>query len=412
MLGLLARHSLIAICLGVMVEELGIPMPIPTDFLIIYAGVSRANSLPQLALLFVVLALASTIGASGLYAAVRRGGRPLVDRFGRYVHLGPAQLARSEALLKRTGWGGIAIGRAIPGLRYATVIGCGLLNVPYLRFVTAHIAGSSVYIAVFLALGALFGPSIAGYLNLPGLSLHLLWLLALAVGLPLLLVWFCYRGHVLRPAEPSRRRVLGAVLLASFAGTTALAATWATAATVTELLGAPRPLNVTFTLATWLLTRGLRSAGAYMLIYTALLALCVGTGVAYYELILPRLARQGTSLARQALGLAMLGMGLTASFLAPALLVGRAGPLAHWWHAGGPLLLLALALGILSYGLTTACGRALAIALLPSLRRAAGAPAAAIPVPPSPRRAAGTPAVAIHDSDLVEQAVDHVGELT
>src|SRR5262249_39145860 len=129
MLGLLARHSFVAICLAVFLEELGIPMPIPTDILIVFAGVAAGPSLPRLVLWFVLLSIASAVGSSGLYLAVRLGGRPLVERFGRYVHLGPDQLARAEGLLARFGWGGIAAGRAIPGLRYVTVIACGLLRV-------------------------------------------------------------------------------------------------------------------------------------------------------------------------------------------------------------------------------------------------------------------------------------------
>ena len=102
MLGSLAQHSLVAVLLAIIVEELGIPMPIPTDLMIAYVGADRSPS--QLVLLFGLLTLSSAIGASGLYAIVRRGGRPLVDRFGRYVHLGPERLARSEALLARSGW--------------------------------------------------------------------------------------------------------------------------------------------------------------------------------------------------------------------------------------------------------------------------------------------------------------------
>ena len=119
MLGSLARHSLVAVLLAIIVEELRIPMPIPTDLMIANVGADRPPS--QLVLLFGLLTFSSAIGASGLYAIVRRGGRPLVDRFGRYVHLGPERLARSEALLARSGWGGIALGRALPGLRHATV---------------------------------------------------------------------------------------------------------------------------------------------------------------------------------------------------------------------------------------------------------------------------------------------------
>ncbi|MFL5806774.1 MAG: DedA family protein [Roseiflexaceae bacterium] len=371
MLSLVIRHSLVAICLAVFLEELGIPMPIPTDILIIFAGVAGASSLPRLALWFFLLSIASALGSSGLYLVVRRGGRPLVERFGRYVHLGPEQLARAERILERSGWFGIAIGRAIPGLRYVTVIACGLLRVPYRRYLTAHLAGSSVYIIAFLALGSIFGPVIVEQIQAPELALRLLWLLALAVGLPLLLGWLCFRGHARQVEEPSRRRQFGALILASFVGTTAMSATWAGAATLSEVLGAPRSLDMSSMLANWLLDRGLRASGisAYMLVYASLLLVCVGVGVAYYELIQPRLASRGTSLSRQALGLALLGGGVVASFFSVALLLGRIRPLERWWQAGGSLLLLAIALGVLSYTLTAVYGRALAIAILPSLRR-------------------------------------------
>lgn len=367
MAGLLTKNTLIAICLAVLVEELGVPMPIPTDLLIVAAGVAAGRSIPDLALWFVLLSISSVIGASGLYAIVRRGGRPLVDRFGRYVHLGPQQLARSEALLNRFGWFGIAIGRAIPGLRYVTVIACGLLNISYRRFVTAHLVGSSVYIAVFLALGAIFGPTIEEHLHLPSLWVHLLWLLVLALGLPLLLIWFCQRAHVRRPSTPSYRRVLGAVLLASFVGTTVISATWATAATLTELMDTPHPISVTYGLARWLLGHGLRGNSAYILIYATLLLLCIAVGTLYYEVVLPRFAPQGTSLPRQVIGLALLGVGLVGGLIALGMVAELARPIFRWWQTGGPLLGLTITISILNYALTTVYGRTLAIAVLPSL---------------------------------------------
>ncbi len=199
MLTSLAKHSLGAILLVVMIEEVGVPLPIPSDFLVVFAGTMADRSLPRLALFWVVLTMVSGLGASGLYAIVRRGGRPLVERFGRYVHLGPEQLAHAEALLSRSGWGGVAVGRATPGLRYATVIACGLLGVSYPRFLTATFVGSSVYVGAFLALGAIFGPAVLERIHLPALAVRLLWVLPLAVGLPLLMVWGSYRSA--RPAD-------------------------------------------------------------------------------------------------------------------------------------------------------------------------------------------------------------------
>lgn len=366
MLGSLARHSFVAILLAVLVEELGIPMPIPTDVMIVFAGAELGRSAAHLGLFFVLLAVASALGASGLYAIVRRGGRPLVERFGRYVHLGPEQLARSEALLARGGWSAIAIGRAIPGLRYATVVACGLFKIPYPRFLTAHLAGSSAYIALFLALGAVFGPAVVERLHPPALALRLLWLLPLAVGLPLLVVWWGSRAHPRSPPAPSRRRMVGSTLLGGFAGGVALTATWSTTATVAELSGADHPLNVAYALLNWLLGLGLEIDGLSVLLYAALLALFVGLSAAYNGLVLPYLAPRGVSLPRQALGLALLALGLFGVVFAGASLVVRDETFDLWWRSGGPVVLLGVALGVAIYAPTTIYGRALALGSLRS----------------------------------------------
>lgn len=371
MLSTLVKHSFVAILLAVVIEELGLPSPIPTDVMIVFAGTTAGKSVPLLAGFFVALVLASAVGGSGLYIIVRRGGRPLVDRFGRYVHLGTERLARAEALLERGGWWSIALGRAIPGVRYATVIACGLLKVPFPRYVTAHIVGSSVYIAVFLALGAVFGPAILDRIHLPAHGLRLLWLLPLAVGLPFLIVRWSRRVHARQPEDPSRRRLVGAVLLGSFAGTVALTAALSATATVAELFGASHPLNVTYALLGWLLLGLELDVGlALLLLYVVLLTLLTGAAVAYYELVLPYLAPRRATPSRQVLGLALLAFGLLLTIFLFSLLVERDGSFDDaWWQGGGPIMLLGLALGVVVYATTAVYGRVLATTVVPSLRR-------------------------------------------
>ncbi len=371
MLSSLARYSFVAILLAVAIEELGLPSPIPTDVMIVFAGTTTGGSVVRMALFFVVLTLASAIGGSGLYFIVRRGGRPLVDRFGRYVHLGPERLARAEALIARGGWGSIALGRAIPGIRYATVIVCGLLKVPFPRYLAGHIAGSSVYVAAFLALGATFGPRILEHMHLPSQGIRLLWLLPLAVGLPILIVRWGHRVRSQQPAQPSRRRLVGAVLLASFAGTVTLAATLSAAAAIAELFGATHPLNVAYTLLGWLLLGVEFGTGiTLVLLYTILLTLLVGLATAYYELVLPYLRPRGFPPSRQVLGLTLLALGLLGGVFLISLFVERDGSFDDaWWQAGGPIMMLGIALGVTVYATTATYGRLLAIAVAPSLRR-------------------------------------------
>jgi membrane protein DedA with SNARE-associated domain len=367
MLNSLARHSFGAILLVVAIEELGVPLPIPSDFMIIFAGTTADRSLPRLGLYFVALTMVSALGASGLYAMVRRGGRPLVDRFGTYVHLGPEQLARAESLLSRSGWGGIAVGRATPGLRYATVIACGRLEVSYSRFVTATLVGSSVYIAAFLALGAIFGPEVLDRIHLPALAVRLLWVLPLAVGLPLLMIWGSSRLG--QPADPSPGRVVHAALLGSVVGAIALAATLSATATIAELLGASHPLNVAYAFVGWLVGAGPEVHATSLLAYTGLLLVLVGIDAAYYAFVLPYLAPRGVSRLWQVLGLALLTLGVFGLILALPAFVRRDDSFDLWWQTGGPTVLLGVACGVTVYALTAVYGRALSMAVAPALRR-------------------------------------------
>jgi membrane protein DedA with SNARE-associated domain len=370
MLGSLARHSFAAILLAVVIEELGLPSPVPTDLMIVFAGTTAGRSVPELALFLVALTLASAVGGTGLYLIVRRGGRPLVDRFGRYVHLGPERLARAEAMLSRGGWWTIALGRAIPGVRYATVIACGLLKVPFPRYFTAHVVGSSVYIAVFLALGAIFGPAVLHWIHLPASGLRLLLLVPLAVGLPILMVQWGRRVRARQPAEPSRRRLVGSVLLGGFAGTVALTATLSTTSVVAELLGASHPRNVASALLGWtLLGLELNVGVALVVVYAVLLSLLVSVSALYYDLILPYLAPRGVPLLRQVLGLALLVLVFFGIVFLVSLLLDEPGSLALWWETGGPIMLLGAALGVPAYAATAVYGRVLAIAMAPTLRR-------------------------------------------
>jgi len=373
-LSFLLRYGFVAICGAIILEELAIPMPIPTDVLIVTAG-TTGGGVGRFVLWFVLISLASATGATGLYAILRRGGRPLVDRFGRYVHLGPKALARGEALLARGGWWGIALGRATPGLRLPTVVMCALLGVPYRRFITAHITGSAVYILVFLSLGRYFGQGVLEHLHLQGVSVRLFGLLLVALGLPALLVWLARRAHIEREDDfvPGRHLTVGAAILAGLAGTIVFAAAWAAAFAVTDLASLPPPVMIGYRVARRVLGQQGR---AFLLGYTSLILAGIALGTLYLELLLPRLTRWLRALPSQVAGLAVLTLALAASIA---------------WQSGVPdrpsthlAVGITLTLGSIAYANAVVYARALALTLIAPANRAAQrvAPVPASPQPP------------------------------
>src|SRR5262249_30084949 len=131
LLHFLSAHRLAALGVLVFLEEAGIPIPIPGDTLVILAGATHHKSAGYVAAALAISSIAVFAGSSILYGLARRGGRPLLDKYGKFIHLNERRLQRMERWFERRGRGAIVLGRLIPGLRIPTTIMAGLADVPY-----------------------------------------------------------------------------------------------------------------------------------------------------------------------------------------------------------------------------------------------------------------------------------------
>lgn len=156
---LLREHALAVILCVIFFEELGVPSPIPGDLMMVLAGVRVAQGHEPLWLVLLLQETVTVLGATGLFFLSQRCGRPLVLRYGRFIHLGPKNLARAEAKITRHGAWAIVIGRNVPGLRIITPIAAGVLGMPYRVFGPALALGAFIYILCYTLLGVFVGPA-------------------------------------------------------------------------------------------------------------------------------------------------------------------------------------------------------------------------------------------------------------
>ena len=156
---LLAAHTLLVVAALIFVEELGVPSPVPSDLMMLLAGVEVAQHRQHLWAVLLVMTLATLAGATGLFAASRRVGRPFVERYGSFIHLTPERLAAVEARLARHGFASVVAGRLIPGLRVVTPVAAGVLGGPFATFLPALALGGFLYILVFTMVGVFVGPA-------------------------------------------------------------------------------------------------------------------------------------------------------------------------------------------------------------------------------------------------------------
>src|SRR5216683_1663396 len=76
--GFLDQHGVLAGFVLVLIEEAGVPVPVPGDFLMLALGVHARQGNVQLWQALLVLETATLHGASLLYLAAARAGRGLV----------------------------------------------------------------------------------------------------------------------------------------------------------------------------------------------------------------------------------------------------------------------------------------------------------------------------------------------
>lgn len=187
------QHQFLGLFLLILIEEAGIPIPIPGDALVVIAGLEPHRG-PLYALHVIAVSSAAVfLGSSVLYLVSRKGGRPFFRRYGRYILLDEARLAKMERWFARWGRAAIIVGRLIPGLRIPTTIMAGISGIPpAIYFSTAAVAGV-IWSLAFFFLGALaeheiryVAAVIAGLLDLLSDSVVSAWvtiaLLGAAVG--------------------------------------------------------------------------------------------------------------------------------------------------------------------------------------------------------------------------------------
>jgi membrane protein DedA with SNARE-associated domain len=227
-----SQHESLFIFLAILFEESGIPMPLPADLAMALAGFRVAQGQMSLLEAFLIGQAATLIGSSALYWVGRRGGRALLFRYGKYIHVNAHRIGQAERLITRLGPLAVIIGRQVPGLRLAAPLACGVFRVPFRQFLPAMFVGSSLYIGVFIGIGMWGGPAAVELLRSHGLPLRFL-----ASTLLLLLTVFLLRLLAKRARDVtvpihrqvvSRRQSLEAGLIAGLVSSavTSLAVTW------------------------------------------------------------------------------------------------------------------------------------------------------------------------------------------
>lgn len=132
-------------------------IPIPSEVIMPFSGFLVSEG--KMSLLGVALAGAfgSVLGSWVIYELARYGGRPLLEKYGKYIFISKSHLESTDRFFQKYGMLATFLGRMLPVFRTYISIPAGLAGIDLKKFLVLCFIGSFIW-SYFLAwLGILFG---------------------------------------------------------------------------------------------------------------------------------------------------------------------------------------------------------------------------------------------------------------
>ncbi len=132
-------------------------IPIPAEATMMFAGFAVSEGKLGLAAVIIVGVAGNVVGAWVSYLIGLWGGRPFVDRYGRYVLLRHDHVELAERWFARYGPVTVAVCRLLPGIRGLVSIPAGVARMPLIRFTLYTAIGCAPFVAFLAWLGMKVG---------------------------------------------------------------------------------------------------------------------------------------------------------------------------------------------------------------------------------------------------------------
>lgn len=132
-------------------------LPVPDETLLTFTGYLISIGRFQFFMAILVAFTGSVAGMSVSFWLGRRFGLPLLETYGRKIHITPERLYGVERWFTRFGKFAVPMGYFIPGVRHLTAYFTGISQWRYRTFVLYASLGGLVWSLVFVTLGVFVG---------------------------------------------------------------------------------------------------------------------------------------------------------------------------------------------------------------------------------------------------------------
>ena len=128
-------------------------VPIPSELIMPFAGYLAFKGDFSLPVILVINSSAALTGSAICYWIGVAGGKPLLQRYGKYFLLRAKDIERTERFFARHGKATILISRFLPVVRHVISVPAGIARMPLRSFFTQTLIGATIWGTVLMMIG-------------------------------------------------------------------------------------------------------------------------------------------------------------------------------------------------------------------------------------------------------------------
>lgn len=162
--GLYGAVGYIGVLLAMAIESAMVPLP--SELILPYAGflVSDTSQIEPLTrgpwsfwIVAIVATIGNTLGSLIAYAIGAYGGRPFLERYGRYLLIRPHEIELADRFFEKYGNATVFIGRLLPIVRTFISFPAGVARMPIGPFIIYSTAGAFIWSILLVYAGTVLG---------------------------------------------------------------------------------------------------------------------------------------------------------------------------------------------------------------------------------------------------------------
>jgi len=132
-------------------------VPIPSEIVMPFAGYMASQGEFSLPVILVINSTAALIGSGLCYWIGVVGGKPFLERYGKYFLVRKHDIEKTEAFFAKHGNKTILIGRFVPVIRHVISVPAGIARMPLRGFFLQTFLGSTIWGGTLIILGYYVG---------------------------------------------------------------------------------------------------------------------------------------------------------------------------------------------------------------------------------------------------------------